>query len=221
MAQVRRPDGSCFWIDTTEVSNSDYRAFLAAQADKAGQQPAPCQHNPSYEPSCAGAAGVAGTAGSGVPDNKLPVVCVDWCDAAAFCQWDGDKRLCKAPSFKGSLGNEWGLACDGGGARTFSYGNSPDPQVCNSSDRQVEDKTVDVGSLSACKTPEGVFDLSGNVSEWTDDCSPNSDENDMCVFRGGSYKKSSEADTCAVLVVVARKYSDNDLGFRCCAGATP
>jgi formylglycine-generating enzyme required for sulfatase activity len=218
MVQLQRSNGGCFWIDKTEVSNADYKAFLDAEKSKAGQQPAPCDWNTSYEPSCPGAAGAGGT---GVADDQLPVVCVDQCDAQAFCAWDGGKRLCATSAFKSDTNNEWLLACAGDGLRSYSYGNSADSQLCNGSDGAGKGSPLDVGALSGCATPQGVLDLSGNVSEWLDDCQPTKNQDDECVYRGGSYKISAVSDKCDKLVTQTRDHAAPDLGFRCCAGATP
>jgi sulfatase modifying factor 1 len=67
-----------FCIDATEVTNAQYRAFLAAKGSDLGGQPETCTWNTSYLP---GVWPVPPTL------DGFPVVTVDWCDAHAYCAW--------------------------------------------------------------------------------------------------------------------------------------
>jgi len=86
-AMVELPEGFC--IDTTEVTRSQYEVWLATSPSTSGQI-SDCTCNDSYESSCPW----------GDPEwppgsqGDHPVVCVDWCDAYAYCQAVG-KHLCR------------------------------------------------------------------------------------------------------------------------------
>lgn len=74
-----------FCIDSTEVTNAQYGAFLDdAFAFDAGPPPAVCANVPTHLPGCAY---------DPVGRANRPVRCVSWCDAWTFCKWSG-KRLC-------------------------------------------------------------------------------------------------------------------------------
>ncbi|HEY3594012.1 MAG TPA: SUMF1/EgtB/PvdO family nonheme iron enzyme, partial [Polyangiaceae bacterium] len=98
--EVPLPGGGFYCIDHAEIRNIDYKAFVDAQASTNGQVAA-CAQNTSYLPDTTGACNQYDPANK--PD--LPIACVDWCDAAAFCKWDG-KHLC------GKLGGGSNLPAD-------------------------------------------------------------------------------------------------------------
>jgi formylglycine-generating enzyme required for sulfatase activity len=178
-------------------------------------------------------AGIAGTS----PElhfrkaDDLPINCVTWFQAVAFCAWDGGKRL---PTWY-----EWTRAARGAnGQRIYPWGNIPPDCThaiygrtdtfggCGFADRP--------GVTVAGVTPEGIFDMGGNVFERTFDylpgalsldagvdplgpaCSKPVDEYEECTaVRGGGWNRP-EAD-------VANEYSRaidkgewfDGTGFRC------
>ena len=74
----------------------------------------------------------------GHPDAAA--ACIDWCDAAAYCQWAG-KRLCGAigggetPEAKmfDAATDEWLYVCTNGGKSQYPYGNVGDASKCRQS----------------------------------------------------------------------------------------
>jgi sulfatase modifying factor 1 len=214
-------------IDATEVTNAQYAVFWTAKAagrDIAGQ-PLFCAWNDTFTPDHAGAPWPfrAGT-------ESRPVVNVDWCDAFAFCKWAG-KRLCGglsgvaltswADAGDGSR-SQWGYACTGGGARKFPYGAAYDARVCNTGKPLESVSTVeDVGSHPGCRTEAGVFDLSGNVEEWVDDCATSAGPTDLCAIVGQSSFQDPNGDpdfSCLGSAYTdARNVAYELRGFRCCA----
>jgi formylglycine-generating enzyme len=241
-AMVLLPQGYC--IDSTEVTRDQYAAWLATSPSTAGQ-PSSCQWNNSFTPPTNNPAD--GCDGSNWPPGakgNLPVVCVDWCDALAYCKGVG-KRLCGrigggANGYSDNTSaskSQWYNACTSGGNRAYPYGNTYQKNLCNGRDNDATGcpnmstcsgtclcTVVDVGTLNECVSNAsgyaGVYDLSGNVWEWEDCCNGNTGANDICRLRGGSIACANHLDeSCAGAGYTPPKRSGAgwDTGFRCCS----
>jgi formylglycine-generating enzyme required for sulfatase activity len=98
--------------------------------------------------------------------GDLPKVFVGWQEARELCAARG-RRLCSS--------DEWERACRGAQHRLYSYGATFDPDRCNTPiGGSAPDPSRDIpftraGEKAECRSPEGVFDLDGNVSEWVAD----------------------------------------------------
>lgn len=192
-------------VDATEVTEEQYRAFLAGDP---GTPPAACAWNSSYAP---------GESPDGTPicfpaGGPFPQGCVDFCDATMFCRWAG-KQLCSA--------DQWAFACGEAGA--YPYGPTYDPRACNGRDRDAG-RITPAGSLASCEgASPGLFDMSGNVWEWVDGCTPSDAgapaAKDACRIRGGSVTDEAEKLRCAATSSPTRDFMQYNVGFRCCAPA--
>lgn len=233
--QCNPTEAACFEldIDETEVTRDAYSEFLAANVDTDGQA-AGCAWNDSFSPDadCMDEPSVC----DGDCDDH-PQVCIDWCDAAAYCEWRG-RRLCGAIG-DGSLvdffdgyddpgESEWMNACSAAGQYEFGHGDDPPettPDACTYSGRL--DTTYAVGSRAACSSPGrnygGLFDLSGNVAEWENNCetaasvAPGDDT--ACHVRGGSFEAPLDELVCETVpsIPVERSATLPHVGLRCCA----
>ena len=127
-----------FYIDEFEVTNADYQEFIDATG-----YPAP-RHwaNRKYPEG----------------EDELPVVYVNWKDANAYCRWSGKRLPTEA---------EWEKAARGTDARIWPWGNEFDITKCNVESWEGSGPKP-VGSHSQCVSPYGVYDMAGNVWEWTD-----------------------------------------------------
>lgn len=225
MVSNQEPEGAKYRIDTTEVTNAQYTEFLNAAVPVANQ-PSDCSWNDDYapdtsEPGCTASLFNLGTRAT------YPVVCVDWCDARAYCEWAG-KRLCLNAGGKPTDGfpsAEWVYACSANDTQTFPYGDSYDTNACNGQDHGVKG-LVPVASLPSCEGGlPGLFDMSGNAYEWEGTCNdPGPLAN--CSASGGSYKWDNINGKLQCIPTIggqspARTSHWNDLGFRCCADALP
>jgi formylglycine-generating enzyme required for sulfatase activity len=142
--------------------------------------------------------------------EQNPVNCVDWNQARDYCTSHGGRLPSEV---------EWEYAARGGAEYyTFSWGNEPpEGRTCGKSNRSCQ-----VGSF-----PPGAFglhDMSGNVSEWTEDWFgdypwPELDGNSK-VFRGGGRSRRSERGLRATLRNRKNpRLWDSHLGFRCARAA--
>lgn len=126
--------------------------------------------------------------------GKLPKVNVNYEGARALCGEVG-KRLCSD--------SEWRSACGG----VFTYGKRFNPDVCNTEDADGEERRLArSGSFSNCHNG-GVYDMSGNVAEWTDNK----------IVRGGYYSSIDEESACYGGGRYAPNTKRTYIGFRCCS----
>jgi sulfatase modifying factor 1 len=218
-----RADSFC--IDSTEVTNQQYAAFLAAKGSDVSGQPAACKWNTSYLPSTDG---VMWPYLNGRAD--YPVGNVDWCDAFMFCRWSG-KRLCgkigggRLASVQAAAGltGQWLSACTGAGRLTFPYGPSLQRESCNIG--APTDAAMYVEPVQHRATCQGgypdLYDMSGNMEEWVDGCDKDVGSADECAVAGSASFTGDlkpEDLTCHGSVFgAARNTRFYLLGFRCCA----
>jgi hypothetical protein len=198
-----------YCIDSTEITRDQYAQFLASAP--ALNQPPPCNGNLGFTPTL--------TWPPKPSEQKLPVVGVDFCDAAAYCAWAA-KRLCGAIGGGGTDLNgaddpstsQWLNACSDGGALNYPYGDSYEAATCNDADYGASGPIKVQNALACVGSVSGLFDMSGNVQEWEDAC----DGND-CRVRGGSFNDSSSSDlACGGNGTLDRYATDSATGFRCC-----
>ncbi|HLG19486.1 MAG TPA: bifunctional serine/threonine-protein kinase/formylglycine-generating enzyme family protein [Bdellovibrionota bacterium] len=155
------------------------------------------------------------------PNRKSapPKTTVKWAEAQALCTKEG-KRLCTQ--------EEWERSCKGPNTskrlnHKYPYGNLWDPNKCNTETStelttDEEGKAAPSGKFSACMSAEQVFDLSGNVDEWT--ASRGRFNNDSRVSRGGSSKRPGWASRCTSIRELRETTAEPDVGFRCCKDAS-
>jgi hypothetical protein len=159
--------------------------------------------------------------------GTYPVVMTNYLEAAAACEKE-NKRLCTE--------SEWTLACEGNERLPYPYGYERDPTACNidrtyrvpdmeafSHESRVAaevarlDQRVASGSMPRCKSPFGVYDMTGNVDEWVvnETRTPDS-QADISGLKGG-YFGPIRARCRPMTTSHNRWFRFYQVGFRCCA----
>jgi formylglycine-generating enzyme required for sulfatase activity len=199
-----------FYLDRYEVSNAEYRVFLESTG-----YPPPA-HWDEVRP---------------VEDDRLPVVQVGFLDAQAYAEWAG-KRL---PSFP-----EWLWAARGSENRIYPW---PDPvlgEYRGNVFRPLEPKFSKDGDYyhqnvepveahpEAC-TASGLFNMLGNVREWTETfvaqpvdghLEPRSGKR---LIAGHDWHAAAKAHDLTTFAFsdIEREFAEYTLGFRCALSKEP
>jgi formylglycine-generating enzyme required for sulfatase activity len=141
------------------------------------------------------------------PDSEgaQPRAFVSHKDAEDSCRAAG-KRLCSA--------EEWKEACQGPDRERYPYGRRYRENDCPAKEAEAARS----GRFPVCRSYYGVYDLAGNLWEWTATPAPDSD---FYLVAGGNWTTGNEA-TCGLA-----KYSFYPsvrypfVGFRCCQDPPP
>lgn len=211
---VPSPTGGHYCIDSTEVTQLHYQLFLEANPDVSAQS-ASCSGNTTFVPESVLPGKCYDVNGPFNPYQlpNRPVVCVDWCDAVAYCKWAG-KRLCGRIGGGSSDGakltdaneSQWFNACSKGGTQAYPYGDTWAVMACPWVSDSVKKSPQCEGGFP------GIFDMAGNVAEWEDGCSAGG-----CPVRGGAEGAMAESIRCDQTPLVASNAQGGYIGIRCCA----
>ena len=143
--------------------------------------------------------------------SEYPINCIGHDGAETLCGYLGG-RLCSS--------TEWLAACSGSDARAFPYGPEFQPSRCHVGSYDNPGPggrtTIKAGSIPDCEGGlPGLFDMSGNVSEWVADC-----KGDYCKFRGAAYVGNEPVEHFAGCGDVCsgndKSLRSGTVGTRCC-----
>lgn len=206
---VELPD---FWISRYPVTHREYYLFVQATG-----WPAP------------------GCWVAGRPANDFhlhPVNDLNWDDARAYCDWLGDLLgvTIRIPSEV-----EWEKAASWNPLATkaniYPWGDHWDASACNTVEGDIR-STTPVILYPSGASPLGIFDLAGNVWEWT--CSLVRDypyarldgrerltSDPRRIVKGGSFKDGREYTRCSTRCVNGADLFEGNLGLRVACDSAP
>jgi iron(II)-dependent oxidoreductase len=228
-------DGTCvmteieaFFLDRHAVTNRQFKKFIDADGyDTLEIWP------PEVWPSVIRFTDRTGQPGPRDWENRTypsrqadhPVVGICWYEAMAYARWVG-KRLPTAPEWQKAGG--WPEQLSGGSCNRYPWGNLFDPERTNLAAAQIGG-TLPVNAFPNGSTPNGIFQMTGNVWEWLDDpleaiaCDVDQTFVPWKPMRriiGGAYDTyfPSEA-TCHFITGQGELDRRDNIGFRCAVSA--
>ncbi len=203
-----------YWIDRYEVTRAQYAEFLNAL---------PTNNDRACDGFDCSASGFTWDHETGhfIPvEGDRPAFNLNWYAANAYCRWRGKRLPTEA---------EWEKAARGTDGRRYPWGNEEREgvfaQMVNSYGGLIR---YSVGSIEEDRSPYGVYDMLGNVYEWTADWydpgyyTYSSSHNPQGPPTGRARVIRSHTGVWARLGLTWREASDptssglaGDVGFRC------
>ncbi len=182
-----------FYMDQYEITNALYKACVDADVC---YPPTELYIWPSYEPYY----------GEAKFDN-YPVIFVNWGMASTYCGWRSARLPTKAA---------WDKAARGTDGRTYPWGEGIDHTKAH----YGVSGTTEVGSYERGVSPYGIYDMVGNVCEWTDDWYAAYPGNMTANSKYGTRFRVTRCGDSGVLGLSARSHDIPDsgttgIGFRC------
>ena len=195
-----------FYMDLYEVTHEEYERYLQATGHK----------RPNVMVFFEDLALLEGA--------RQPVVGIDWRDANAYCGWAGKRLPTEA---------EWEKAAHGTVSMDWPWGTEFVKWYANvDGDEDGYRYTAPVGSFEKGRSPYGLYDMVGNVSEWVYDrysatyyrdgfltLPKGPDTGSVRIHRGGSWNDHSTESRTTRRFAVAHYRRDATVGFRCAMDA--
>jgi formylglycine-generating enzyme required for sulfatase activity len=219
-----------FYISKYEVTNAEYTAFLNLVSDSLGPDAAAVHYNRSM--ARAEFCGITRDIMTGVysipvENYSYPVVHVTYVSAAYYAAWRGGRLPTEA---------EWEFAARGTDEREYAWGDvltgteanyyhPPEDEWLPAESRPVQ--TAEVNDFPGGRTPEGVYNMCGNVWEFCQDFysatyySGSPADNPQgpltgtdVVIRGGSGSDEDRAIRASNRASVSQLFKASNIGFR-------
>ena len=236
-APIRLIGLDAFYIDETEVTNTQFASFLNAEGIESGLYESWIDNQDDEK-----LLGLLGDGFEPLPGfENHPVIEVTWNGADAYCAWAGGRLPTEA---------EWEYAARGPEGHVYPGGDVFECGRLNADDETVIDefvgeggagcdgfnRTAPVGSFPSGASWVGALDMAGNVWEWVNDWyqrdyyalapdmnppGPVSNPDNLKVVRGGSWFKGYISDRASFREHNEPTETLNDVGFRCAYDLEP
>lgn len=217
-----------FYVDRQEVTTRAYEACVeqrrCSAADHVSVTPEGAGNEGALPP---GASDFVKTWTPRCNENRKaldhPINCVDYASAEAYCLFKGRRLPNEA---------EWELAARGREGRAYPWGSEAPAcsRACYNKNGDCrspaeEVATCAVGLYPADRTPDGLFDMAGGVSEWVSDgyaehpvggADPKGDPTaPLRVLRGGNFLEDAAWLSASFRQASAPVAASVSIGFRC------
>ena len=210
---------SAFAIDRYPVTAAAYQACVEAGGCTAPDRGDPCTYG-------------------ALEKSTHPINCVDWDQASAYCAWAGGRLPTSAEWERAAKGESplrfpWGQDCPASWDASCSGAEwTPATAKANCAEDHCNDgydHTSPVDAFPAGLSPDGLYDMVGNVWEWTRDgwlrtyttesvTNPTGPKNDAYrVIRGSSWHYGSFRLRAALRFAAPPGKGQASIGFRCAA----
>ena len=149
--------------------------------------------------------------------DDQPIVGVSWYAARAYCLW---LSMLSGEEYRLPTEQEWEWAAGGRReepgkvlkVKEYPWGDTPDPTPKYANYADNEGMTTPIGRYPYNGTPEGLYDMAGNVWEWIEDWFDV--DSSSKALRGGSWDAIRSNLRCSARGFISPVLSYNSVGFR-------